>query len=126
IEYFNLHPLSKSSKNTIVGVLKTESGERIPIHSGKFGGPFGGTHRGGIPRGPGSGYNRYVLTHVEGHAAAIMHQKGIQRATLLLPKPSCGACDSPVGTPNITRILPRGSRLTVVDPESATTYSSSQ
>lgn len=123
---FNLPAAPTASNTRIVGVLVTESGERIPMHSGQFGGPSGGTHRGSIPRGPGSGFSRHTLTHIEGHAAAIMHQRGIQSATLLIEKAPCQACDNPTQTPNISAMLPRGARLTVVDPHSATTYTSSQ
>jgi RHS repeat-associated protein len=122
---FNLPPQPTNTNTRIVGVLVLDTGERLPIHSGKFGGPYGGTHRGGIPRGLGSGYTRHILTHVEGHAVAIMHQRGIQNATLLIERAPCGGCDNPTATPNITAILPRGATLTVVDPQSASVYRSS-
>jgi hypothetical protein len=61
-----------------VGALVTDPGEALLIRSGEHGGPWGGTHRGGFPRGRGWGFTQggpsqgNIATHVEGHAAAIM------------------------------------------------------
>lgn len=120
-QYFNLPEGPMPSRSAIVGVLMLATGEEIPLHSGRSGGPWGGTHRGGIPRGPGSGANRYTLGHIEGHAAAIMHARQISSALLLIEKRPCGACD-----PNLMQMLPPGSRLDVVDPHSTTIFWSSQ
>jgi SCP1.201-like deaminase len=123
---FNLPERPTRSNSKLVGVLVLESGERLPIHSGRFGGPWGGTHRGHIPRGEGSGFTRHTATHVEGHAAAIMHERGIKKATLLIEKMPCAACDNPAQRPNITAMLPADAELTVVDPDAASTFRSVQ
>jgi hypothetical protein len=111
--FFNLpeRPISANSK--IVGILVGSDGREFPLVSGEHGGPYGGTQRGGVPRGPGSGMDRYTSHHVEGHAAQVMREQNYQRAMLLLEKPFCPNCDR-----NITTILPRDARLEVVDPES--------
>ena len=120
-KYFNLPESPTDSKPAIVGILIINKNEEIPILSGKHGGPWGGTHRGGIPRGPGSGFNRFTLTHIEGHAAAIMHNNEYSYGVLLIEKEPCGACD-----PSIPQILPANSRLDVVYPNETSTYWSSQ
>lgn len=124
--FFNLPPIPTGSNMSIVGILILPDGERCLIQSGKIGGPFGGTHRGGIPRGKGSGFSAHVLTHVEGHAAAIMHERKVPKATLWIEKCPCQSCDREATTPNISAILPPGSMLTIIDPGSASTYRSSQ
>ncbi|MGH9153900.1 MAG: DddA-like double-stranded DNA deaminase toxin [Acidimicrobiales bacterium] len=128
---FKLPATATKSKTRIVGVLVLENGKRIPLHSGRIGGPHGGAQGGGFPRGRGSGFTRHTLTHVEGHAAAVMHQRGIKKATLIIEKMPCKGCDKSTlasgrrrGSPNISAMLPKGSRLTVVDPHSASTYRS--
>jgi hypothetical protein len=61
-----------------VGVLLPTAHPPMFIKSGIEGGPWGGTHRGGIPRGRGWGFTEggpsrgNIATHVEGHAVAIM------------------------------------------------------
>jgi hypothetical protein len=125
-EYFQI-PFDPSGEGKIAGILLLPDGSRFAFVSGKHGGPFGGTQRGFIPRGPGSGLNRFTVTHIEGHGIATLHRVtaetmnavGAGEAALLLPKPPCGACD-----PNIPRMLPRGSRLFVVDPKATTIYQS--
>ena len=73
-----------------VGALVTDKGEVLLIRSGEHGGPWGGTHRGGFPRGAGWGFTQggpsqgNIATHVEGHAAAIMWQRKLKSATLLV------------------------------------------
>jgi hypothetical protein len=120
--------------SSIVGILILESGPPIPIHSGMFGGPSGGVHRGGIPRGPGSGATRYNITHVESHAAAIMTQRGAKQGMLLIEREPCASCagyrrgqpETTVQTPNLTRLLPKDAQLLVVDGDSATYFRSAQ
>ena len=130
--FFKLPPEPTESQSTIVGVLITDSGEKIYLKSGEEGGPSGGAQRGGVPRGRGEAYTQggasqgNIATHVEGHAAATMHQRKLTRATLLIEAPPCQMCDNPHGTPNITRALPPGSKLTIVDPQTTGHYWSSQ
>jgi SCP1.201-like deaminase len=113
----------------IAGVLLLPDGRKFAFVSGRHGGPQGGTQAGFIPRGYRSGVNRFTVTHIEGHAAATLHRvafetmgrEGVGEAALLLPKPPCGACD-----PNIPQMLPKGTRLFVVDPDSTAVYQSSR
>jgi hypothetical protein len=52
-----------------------------------------------------------LTEHAEGHAAAVMRQRGMTDATLYLNK---HPCRKPAGCHyNIEKALPRGSRLTV-------------
>lgn len=149
-KYFNLPDRPTSSQSTIVGVLVDDkTGKEYPLKSGEEGGPYGGTQRGNVPRGRGEGFTQggqhqgNIASHVEGHAAAVMHENNITEATLLIEEMPCeGACDAtrgwdPVkgdwapgtkrpGTPNISTALPPGTKLTVVDPEAAGIYRSSQ
>jgi hypothetical protein len=105
-----------------VGVLLVEGADPMFIKSGIDGGPWGGTHRGGIPRLPGWAFTRggpsqgNIATHVEGHAAAIMWQRGLTRATLLVDRPMCKICDR-----NIPSTLPPGSFLSVLSEEEGLT-----
>jgi hypothetical protein len=46
-----------------------------------------------------------------------MSAEKMGEAALLIPKAPCGACD-----PNLPNMLPRGSRLFVVDPQTTTVY----
>ena len=63
-----------------VGVLLLP-GDDAPLYlkSGIHGGPFGGTHRGGVPRGKGWAFTSggpsqgNIATHVEGHAVAVSY-----------------------------------------------------
>jgi hypothetical protein len=113
----------------IAGVLLLPDGRRFAFISGRHGGPQGGTQAGFIPRGHRSGVNRFTVTHIEGHTAATLHRvafetmgrEGVGEAALLLPKPPCGACDL-----NIPQMLPKGTRLFVVDPDSTTVYQASR
>lgn len=102
------------------------------IKSGVEGGPWGGTQRGGIPRGrreaftSGGPSQGNIGTHVEGHSAAIMHQQGIREAELYMGADQCTICGN-----NLPTALPPGSRLTVHTVDSAghvssTVYRSSQ
>jgi len=120
-KFFNLPAVPTGENPTIVGVLIPEGGRPIQVKSGAEGGPSGGVQRGGVPRGPGSGLDRYTFGHVEGHVAAIMRQQGIKRGVLLIEKYFCPNCDR-----NFTQALPKGSRLLVVFPDSAESVSSTE
>ncbi len=121
---FFLLPVGQGT-GKIAGVLLLPDGRRFTFISGWHGGPHGGTQAGFVPRGKGTGVNLFNVTHVEGHAAATLHRvaaeavgrEGVCEAALLLPKRPCGACD-----PNLPAMLPRGTRLFVVDPEATTVY----
>ncbi len=84
------------------------------IKSGIDGGPWGGTGRGGIPRGKGWGFTGggpsqgNIATHVEGHASAIMWQREIKLAHLLVDRAMCSVCHQ-----NLYNTLPPGSTLFV-------------
>ena len=123
--YFALPPAPTKSNKRIVGVLVV-NGEQMLIHSGEFGGPWGGTHRGNIPRGSGYGFTSggpsqgNIATHVEGHAAAIMHQQGLRNATLVIEKDPCNICSR-----NLMNALPAGSTLRVISPSGETLFRSS-
>lgn len=121
-----------AGKSTLVGILIDEdTGKRYPVHSGESGGPYGGTQRGGVPRGPGEGFSggapteKNIVTHIEGHAAAIMREQKIKRGTLLSPEPPCRVCSSPTKAPAVSAVLPPDTRLTVVYPGGADTFRSS-
>ena len=63
--------------------------------------------------GPGSGFNAYTKTHVEGHAVALMHQGGITEAELTINNPViCRQCNR-----LLPRMLPSGAKLTVHLPD---------
>ncbi|MBZ5522159.1 MAG: DUF4157 domain-containing protein [Acidobacteriia bacterium] len=150
-KFFNLPERPTAGQPTIVGVLVDDkSGKEYRLKSGEDAGPYGGTQRGNVPRGPGEAFTKggphqgNIATHVEGHAAAVMHEQKITEATLLIEEMPCeGACDATRGwdpvkgdwagspkarpaTPNISTALPPGTKLTVVDPEAAGIYRSSQ
>ncbi len=60
------------------------------------------------------GMNGITKTHVEGHAAAVMHQTGVRSATLYINRVPCagaGGCDR-----LLPRMLPTGATLTVLGP----------
>jgi hypothetical protein len=143
--FFKLRPGDKG----IAGILiDNDTGKRYRVPSGEYRGPDGGPERGGIPRGRGEAFTSggrsqaNIETHIEGKAAAIMHQNGIKNGTLLSPERPCGVCDSShydIGadgeahptaskpkSPTVSTALPPGTRLTVVHPESADTFWSSQ
>jgi hypothetical protein len=104
-----------SGHDGAVGVFQ---GEGIPeglIKSGVEGGPWGGAQRGGVPRGTGWGFTQggpsqgNVSTHVEGHAAAIMWQRNLKTATLIVDREMCGICAR-----DLSAALPPGSTLIVI------------
>jgi nucleic acid/nucleotide deaminase of polymorphic system toxin len=85
------------------GILVTEM-ENIPLVSGRAGPArsMWGSR----------GFNAISREHVEGHAAALMHQRGISEATVYINNPRiCTPC-----TRQLPSMLPPGSRLTVVTP----------
>jgi hypothetical protein len=115
-----------------VGTLEAPGREAMRIKSGVDGGPWGGTHRGGIPRGRGEAFTGggpsqgNIATHVEGHSAAIMHQQGLRDATLTMGRDQCAVCAR-----NLPTALPPGAKLRVIHVDEAghlseTTYWSSQ
>jgi hypothetical protein len=84
------------------------------IQSGHEGGPWGGTQRGNVPRMPGWAFTQgkphegNIATHVEGHASAIMWERKIARAYLLVDRPMCNICKD-----SLYNTLPPGSELLV-------------
>jgi hypothetical protein len=93
------------------GVLRTAAGD-IPLLSGRAG-PAASLTK------PTAGFNAITSTHVEGHAAAMMRQQGIDHATLYINNPEiCLPCKQ-----NLANMLPSGSKLTIVLPDgTSTTY----
>jgi hypothetical protein len=87
------------------GILYTPGGPPIPLQSG-YDGPAAAM------KGT-AGYDRLTLSHVEGHAAALMRQEGITEGTLYINKDEI--CD------NCERLLPTmlapGTTLNVVLPD---------
>jgi RHS repeat-associated protein len=64
-----------------------------------------------MPRGS-AGFNIVTRTHVEGHAAALMHVNRMSSATLYINNPAiCSSCAT-----MLPRMLPSGARLNVVLP----------
>lgn len=83
-----------------VGVMFIDGAVKYPIFikSGYEGGPWGGTHRGGVARGKGWGFTSggpsqgNIATHVEGHASAIMWQREVKKAYLIVDREMCAVC----------------------------------
>ena len=106
-----------------VGVLTAPGGRPMFIKSGIDGGPWGGTQRGGVPRMPGWAFTRggpsqgNIATHVEGHAVAILWQRRLREAVLLVDRPMCGVCSR-----NLPATLPPGARLLVISEDEGETY----
>jgi hypothetical protein len=106
-----------------VGVLLVKNEPLMFIKSGIHGGAWGGTHRGGLPRGKGFSFTRggpsqgNIATHVEGHAAAIMWQRGFKTATLLVDRGMCRICDR-----DLPSALPPGAHLVVISDEEGVTH----
>ncbi len=105
-----------------VGAMIVEGESPMFIKSGQEGGPWGGTQRGGIPRGKGYGFTSggcsqgNIATHVEGHAAAIMWQRRLRRAILIVDRGMCKICGK-----NLSATLPPGAELTVISSDEGTT-----
>ena len=106
-----------------VGVLLVDAQRPMFLKSGIDGGPWGGTHRGGVPRGRGAAYTSggpsqgNIATHVEGHAAAIMWQREFRKATLLVDRAMCNVCSRDLPT-----ALPPGARMTVISEDEGETF----
>lgn len=112
---FNLVPRRAGSDDKTVGILLIGD-RRIPLVSGKkfppgTGDPLPAHSSTARPRGTGSGYTGVTRDHVEGHAAATMHELDIKKATLYIDNGLCESCEQLLGT-----MLPKGSKLTVVSP----------
>jgi hypothetical protein len=87
------------------GVLQTSAGETELI-SGRAG------PASAMPRGS-PGFDGISKTHVEGHAAALMQQKGVSDGTLYINNPKiCDRCAQ-----NLPSMLAEGSTLRVVTPD---------
>ena len=120
-ENFGLDARVSGSRDKTSGILEFESGN-VPLISGKkfppgTGKPLPAHASTTRPRGSGSGFTSVTADHVEGHAAAIMHDQGIKQARLFIDNPLCNAC-----TQNIETMLPKGSVLQVVDPNGTEIY----
>jgi RHS repeat-associated protein len=103
-----LPPFSPGGKTS--GVLDA-GGDKIPLESGAEG------PAASIPRGS-RGFDAYTRTHVEGHAAALMRQRGISNATLYINNPEiCPNCMK-----LLPRMLPPGGELRVVTPSTTFTF----
>ena len=89
------------------GVLDTGS-ELVPLISGKAG------PASSLPMGT-RGFNGLTKTHVEGHAAAIMRQRGLIDATLYLNQRPCNVVNGCFNM--LPRMLPPGARLRVIAPD---------
>jgi RHS repeat-associated protein len=88
------------------GILATGA-EEIELISGQAG------PSATMPRGT-PGMNGRIKTHVEAHAAAIMRNQGLNRATLYINRIPCSGvtgCNA-----MLSRMLPQGAQLTVVGP----------
>jgi len=86
------------------GIMRWEGGEtRIMSAQRGPAASFGGR---------GSGFDSYVKTHVEGHTAAFMRQRGLSNAELLISRNPCSSCEN-----LLYKMLPEGSTLTVIGPE---------
>lgn len=64
-----------------------------------------------IPKGT-PGFDAYLRTHVEGHAAALLRQQGGGRARLAINQVPCPNCHR-----NLPRALPEGAELEVIGPD---------
>jgi len=88
-----------------IGEFRGADGSAVALKSGRAGPARS------MPKGS-SGFDLITKTHVEGHAAALMRQSGLTEATVYINNPAI--CDSCVRL--LPRMLPSGSRLTVVLP----------
>jgi hypothetical protein len=98
-----------------VGTFLVEGRQPVRVKSGVEGGSWGGTQRGHVPRGQGYGFTSggpsqgNIGTHVEGHTAAIMHEQGIKKGTLIMGAEQCSVCGR-----DLPSALPPESELTVI------------
>ena len=87
------------------GIFKAADGPPIELQSG-YDGPAASMR--GNP-----GFDRWTLSHVEGHAAALMRQWGIMNATLEINNPIiCENCRT-----LLPKMLPPGATLRVIFPD---------
>jgi hypothetical protein len=93
-----------------VGIFQPPNGSAIELESGNEG------PAASIPLGT-DGFDGVVRLHVEGHAAALMRQKGITNGTLYINNPEiCVSCMR-----LLPKLLPPGARLRVVLPDGTVT-----
>jgi len=100
----SLLPDRVGSRPPTSGVLFS-NGQEVPLESGRDGPALF------APGGPGSGFDSYTSTHVEGHAAAWMAQNGATTGTLFINNPPCLSC-----TRNLPSMLPTNSSLRIIGP----------
>lgn len=106
-----------------VGALLIAGSQPMFIKSGVDGGPWGGTQRGGVPRMPGWAFTQggssqgNIATHVEGHAVAIMWQRQVRNAVLLVDRPMCNVCSR-----DLPATLPPGAKLLVISEAEGETH----
>ena len=104
-----LKPRPRNAGRT-AGLLCDTKGNQFPLESGRNGPAQT------APKGPGSGFDLLTSTHVEGHAAALMGQSGMDQGTLYINNSEiCPNCAR-----NLPSMLPSGCRLTVVKPDGTT------
>jgi hypothetical protein len=88
------------------GIFQSPNSAPVGLESG-YDGPAAS-----IPLGS-DGFDAYTLSHVEGHAAALMRQQGITEGTLYINNPEiCASC-----TKLLPEMLPPGANLRVVLPD---------
>ena len=100
---YQLKPYEQGEKT--YGIFKTPDGDEEALQSGTQG-PAANMPPGSL------GFDGYTKTHVEGQAAALMWQRGIDDATLFINNPEiCDRCTS-----LLPRMLPPGATLRVILP----------
>jgi hypothetical protein len=105
----NLHPrIRKWAKGEAAEGIFRYDGIDVPLQSGKSG---PGKYLSGLSRGEGSGLNAQIPTHVEGHAAGLMHEYGITVADVFVNKPPCAT--GAMCRHNLHKVLPPGGKLTI-------------
>jgi hypothetical protein len=98
---YQLKPYEQGEKT--YGIFKTPDGDEEALQSGTQG-PAANMPPGSL------GFDGYTKTHVEGQAAALMWQRGIDDATLFINNPEI--CDSCMSL--LPRMLPPGATLRVI------------
>lgn len=78
-------------------------------------GPGPGEHSADLKEPWASDYRMTTRFHVEGHAAALMREHRLSHGVLYLNIPPCGRADDDIWKcdPNIEKVLPAGTKLTV-------------
>ncbi len=100
-----LTPARSGNQGPTSGVL-CNNGNQFQLLSGRSGPAQN------VPRGT-PGFDAYTRTHVEGHAVALMREKGMDQATLYINNPViCPNCSR-----NLPTMLPPGGSLTVILPD---------